>query len=55
MSGRTKRSRPRPPARPIVGRACNRCNGPTAGLVCPSCGCPEFRIVRDPQGRLFKE
>lgn len=48
-----KRSRPKPATRPIVGRACNRCNTPTDGRRCPRCGCPEFRIVRDPQGRLF--
>jgi hypothetical protein len=53
MSGTRKRSRPQPPARPIVGRSCNRCNGPSTGRGCPSCGCPEFRIVRDPQWRLF--
>lgn len=52
---RTSRARRRPPAPPIVARACNRCNAPVAGTGCPRCGCPEYRLVRDPQGRLFDQ
>lgn len=45
----------RPPDRPIIGRACNRCDADTDGRGCTRCGCPEFRILRDPQGRLFDQ
>jgi hypothetical protein len=27
----------------------------TDGRGCPRCGCPEFRLVRDPQRRLFEK
>jgi hypothetical protein len=54
MTTRRKHRRPRPPSRPIVGRACNRCNAATDGRGCNRCGCPESRIVRDPQARLFE-
>lgn len=51
----TRRSKTtaRPTATPIIGRQCNRCSAATDGRGCPRCGCPEFRLVRDPQRRLF--
>jgi hypothetical protein len=52
---RHRRARRRPPERPVVARACNRCNAPAAGTGCPRCGCPEYRLVRDPQRRLFDQ
>lgn len=51
MTAKAKRPPP-PPERPIVERRCNRCNARTEG-VCTRCGCPEYRLERDKQARLF--
>jgi hypothetical protein len=43
---------PQSPSREVIARLCNRCNSRTDG-VCLVCGCPEYRLVSDPQLRLF--
>lgn len=40
--------------RPVTGKVCNRCHRRRRDGGYCRCGCPEYSLERDSQGRLFR-